>query len=46
MACQVYFWARVVHAFSYTFGVPWVRTVAFVVGFGCQAVLAVALLQA
>lgn len=43
-ACQVYFWARVVHTFSYTFGVPWIRTVSFVVGFGCQIVLAVALL--
>lgn len=46
VACQLYFWARVVHAFSYTFGVPWVRTLAFVIGFGCQMVLAVALLQA
>ncbi len=44
LACQVYFWARVVHAFSYTFAIPWVRTVAFVVGFGCQMVLALALL--
>lgn len=44
MACQVYFWARVVHAFSYTFAVPWVRTLAFVTGFGCQMVLAIALL--
>jgi uncharacterized MAPEG superfamily protein len=44
LACQVYFWARVVHALSYTFGVPWVRTLAFATGFGCQMVLAVALL--
>ena len=44
LACQVYFWARVVHAFSYTFAIPWVRTIAFVVGFGCQMVLALALL--
>ena len=44
VACQVYFWARVAHALSYTFGVPWVRTLAFVTGFGCQMVLAVALL--
>ena len=39
-ACIVYFWARVVHALAYTFGVPWVRTLAFVVGFFSQAVLA------
>ena len=44
MACQVYFWARVVHALSYTFAVPWIRTLAFVTGFGCQMVLAFALL--
>ena len=39
-AAQVYFWARVVHAAAYTFGVPWVRTIAFVVGFGCQMCIA------
>lgn len=44
MACQVYFWARVAHALSYTFAVPWVRTLAFLTGFACQVVLAVALL--
>ncbi len=44
LAANVYFWARVVHAFSYTFGVPWVRTIAFVTGFGCQVVFAIALL--
>ncbi len=44
LACQVYFWARVVHALSYTFAIPWVRTLAFVAGFGCQMVLALALL--
>ena len=39
-AAIVYFWARVVHALSYTFGVPWVRTLAFAVGFFAQAVVA------
>jgi uncharacterized MAPEG superfamily protein len=39
-ACMVYFWARVVHAAAYTFAIPWVRTLAFAVGFGAQAVLA------
>jgi uncharacterized MAPEG superfamily protein len=39
-ACVVYFWARVVHAVAYTFAIPWVRTLAFTVGFFCQAVLA------
>jgi uncharacterized MAPEG superfamily protein len=44
MACKIYFWARLVHFLSYTFAIPWVRTVAFVVGFGCQAALIVELL--
>ncbi|HVO05351.1 MAG TPA: MAPEG family protein [Burkholderiaceae bacterium] len=39
-AAVVYFWARVVHAVAYTFAVPWVRTLAFTVGFVCQAVVA------
>lgn len=39
-ASVVYFWARVIHALVYTFGIPWVRTLAFAVGFGCQAVVA------
>lgn len=44
MACEIYFWARVVHVLSYTFAVPWVRTLSFAAGFGCQVVLALALL--
>lgn len=39
-ACMVYFWARVVHAGSYTFAVPWVRTLSFSVGFLAQAAIA------
>ena len=39
-AAQVYFWARVVHAGAYTLGIPWVRTLAFVAGFGCQMCIA------
>jgi uncharacterized MAPEG superfamily protein len=39
-ACAVYFWARVVHVLAYTFAVPWVRTLAFAVGFFAQATLA------
>ena len=36
----VYFWARVVHAVSYAFGVPWVRTLSFTVAFLSQACIA------
>jgi uncharacterized MAPEG superfamily protein len=39
-ACVVYFWARVVHLAAYAFAVPWVRTLAFTVGFLSQAALA------
>jgi len=39
-ACVVYFWARVVHALAYTFGIAWVRKLGFFVGFLCQATLA------
>jgi uncharacterized MAPEG superfamily protein len=35
-----YFWARVVHFAAYTFAVPWVRTLAFVVGAGAQLCIA------
>jgi uncharacterized MAPEG superfamily protein len=40
MACIVYFWARVAHLLAYTFAIPWVRTLAFAAGFGCQITLA------
>jgi len=40
MAAAVYFWARVVHFFAYTFKIPWVRTLAFFVGFLAQIAFA------
>jgi uncharacterized MAPEG superfamily protein len=39
MACIIYFWARVAHLVTYTLGIPWVRTLAFAVGFMCQIAL-------
>jgi len=39
-ACAVYFWARAAHFIAYSFAWPWVRTLAFVVGFVAQIVLA------
>jgi uncharacterized MAPEG superfamily protein len=39
-AAMVYFWARMVHAAAYTFAIPWVRTLAFAVGFFAQALIA------
>ncbi len=44
MACTVYFWARVLHLVSYSLAIPWIRTVAFVIGFGCQAALVLQLI--
>lgn len=39
-AAAVYFWARVVHPIAYTLAIPWVRTLAFAVGFFAQAAIA------
>jgi uncharacterized MAPEG superfamily protein len=44
MACVIYFWARAVHLAACTFKIPWVRTLAFVVGWGCQITLALKIL--
>jgi|JI8StandDraft_1071087.scaffolds.fasta_scaffold136368_2 uncharacterized MAPEG superfamily protein len=38
-AAALFFWSRVAHALIYTFGVPLLRTVAFVLGFGAQATM-------
>lgn len=39
MACTIYFWARVIHVLAQTLAIPWVRTLAFVAGFGCQVTI-------
>ncbi len=44
LACETYFWARVVHYVAYGFAIPWVRTLAFAVGFLCQLVIVLQLL--
>jgi uncharacterized MAPEG superfamily protein len=44
MACNVYFWARVVHLLSYTMAIPWVRTLAFAAGWVCQVAIILQLL--
>ncbi len=44
LACQIYFWARLVHLLSYTFAIPWVRTIAFAAGFACQIALVLQLI--
>lgn len=39
-AAMVYFWARVAHLIVYTFGVPWLRTLSFAVGYAAMLVFA------
>lgn len=45
MACQVYFWARVIHAPFYIFNVAYVRTIAWTVGLIATLTLAYQLLK-
>ena len=33
-AAAAFFWARLIHAGAYAAGIPWVRTLAFAVGWG------------
>ncbi len=39
-AAMTYFFARLAHYLIYIWALPVIRTVAFLIGFGCQAVLA------
>ena len=45
-AGPLYLWSRVAHAVTYTFRVPWLRTLAFVGGFLAQMMVAWELLGA
>lgn len=45
-ACMVYFFARLAHYIVFTFAVPLLRVVSFLIGFGAQSVLAITLLTA
>jgi uncharacterized MAPEG superfamily protein len=45
-ACVVYFFARLAHFLIYTLGIPLMRTLTFFIGFVCQVVLALALINA
>ena len=46
LACMLFFWARLAYVVVYTLGVPVLRTLAFVVGFIAQVMLALAILGA
>ncbi len=44
-ACMIYFFARCAHVLLYTFAVPLLRTIVFLIGWGCQMALALTLLN-
>jgi uncharacterized MAPEG superfamily protein len=44
VACQVYFWARLVHYIVYAAAIPWVRTLSFAVSWVCIVALLLQLL--
>lgn len=46
MSATVYFWARVAHFAAYTFAIPWVRTLGFVIGWLSQLCIAWQILAA
>ena len=39
LGATLFFWSRVAHAIVYTFGIPWLRTVAFFGGFVGQVMI-------
>ena len=45
LACQLFFWSRLVYAVVYTAGIPVLRTLAFFGGFVAQAMLVLALFK-
>lgn len=44
LACQVYFWARLAHFLVYGFGIPWLRTVSYLIAWICIVLLILQLL--
>ncbi len=44
LACEIYFWARLIHLISYTFAIPWVRTLSFAIGWGSTIALLIQIL--
>ena len=44
LACNIFFWARLVHLTVYTFGIPWLRTLSFALSWLCIVALIVQLI--
>ena len=45
LAAMIYFFARMAHVIMYTFGVPYLRTIAYFIGWVAQSYLAIKILQ-
>ena len=45
LAAAIYFFSRLFHYIVYSLGIPGLRTVSFLVGFGCQMTLGLTALQ-
>ena len=45
LACAIYFFARAVHYIVFTFGIPLLRVITFLIGFSCQLFLALKVLN-
>jgi uncharacterized MAPEG superfamily protein len=45
LGSQIFFWGRVGHAISYHAGIPWVRTLAFVVSLVGEVMILVQILK-
>ena len=45
MIVSIYFWARLIHFVTYTAGIPYLRTLAFLTGCGAQVYLAICILK-
>jgi len=43
LSCAIFFWARLAYVIIYAFGIPGLRTLAFVAGFVAQVMLALAI---
>ena len=44
-AAMIYFYTRIAHYFIYMFGIPVARTFSFVIGFACQIVIGLQILN-
>jgi len=44
MAAAVFFYTRIAHYGIYIFGIPWLRTPVFLIGFACQITLGMRIL--